>query len=88
MSSQQTFKGNGYNLFVSYIEAFLGSGVTFRGFQSGFGLRPDLILFDHPDSKTTLAVPVDTLHLPQELARQRIHNKIAASLKAFAAGGD
>jgi hypothetical protein len=34
-----TFKDDGYKVFVAFIETFLG-GVTFRGFQSGFGFRP------------------------------------------------
>ena len=79
------FKDDGYTLFISFVETFLG-GVIFKGFQSGFGFRSDLILFEHPRSKTTLAVPVDTLGLSQEEARQRIQEKIAVSEKAFAAG--
>jgi hypothetical protein len=79
------FKDDGYTLFVAFVETFLG-GVTFRGFQSGFGFRPDLILFEHPRSKTTLAVPVDTLGLSQEEARQMIQGKIAASERSFAKG--
>lgn len=79
------FKDDGYKMFVAFIETFLG-GVTFRGFQSGFGYRPDLILFDYPGSKATLAVPMSTLELPQEEAREKIQEKIAASEKSFAKG--
>lgn len=79
------FKDDGYKMFVAFIETFLG-GVTFRGFQSGFGFRSDLILFDYPGSKATLAVPIDTLGLSQEEARQKIQEKIVVSEQSFAKG--
>jgi len=79
------FKDDGYKMFVAFIETFLGD-VTFRGFQSGFGFRPDLILFDYPGSKATLAVPADTLILSQEEARRTIQEKIAVSERSFAKG--
>jgi len=84
-SPAMAFKDDGYKMFVAFIESFLG-GVKFRGFQSGFGFRPDLILFDYPGSKATLAVPAKTLCLSQEEARRTIQEKIAASEKSFAQG--
>lgn len=80
----KTFGDDGYKLFVSYLEVFLG-GVTFRGFQSGFGFGPDLILFDYDGTGATLAISVDTMYLTPDAARAVVQRKVMASKAAFSA---
>jgi hypothetical protein len=63
-------------LFVAFLESFLN--IKFQGLQSGFGVRPDSILFEGPSlvsdnpvlngKPTTLAVPVGVMLLPREMA--------------------
>ena len=62
-------------LFVDFLEDFLQ--VSFVGFQSGFDIQPDLILFKGPCG-STLAVPTSTMHEPRDAARRIIQEKIAA----------
>jgi hypothetical protein len=71
----------GYQLFIAFLEAYLQ--IQFCGFQSGFGVRKDLILFRSPSSGSTLAVPTDTMLLSQDMAREVIQSKIAESERAF-----
>ncbi len=85
-SPAQAFADDGYKFFVAMIEKHLG--VTFKGFQSGFGFRPDLILFEETGgNRDTLAVPMDTLSMCQEDARALIQQKIAAMKKSFEVKG-
>jgi hypothetical protein len=67
-------------LFVDFLEDFLQ--ISFVGFQSGFDMQPDLILFEGPCG-STLAVPASVMHEPRETARRIIQEKIAASDAAF-----
>ena len=67
-------------LFVDFLEDFLQ--ISFVGFQSGFGIQPDLILFTGPCG-STLAVPASIMHEPREKAREIIKAKVAASEAAF-----
>jgi hypothetical protein len=71
----------GYQLFIAFLEAYLQ--IHFQGFQSGFGFRSDLILFRCPISGSTLAVPTDTMLLPEHMAREVIKSKLEESAKAF-----
>jgi hypothetical protein len=68
-------------LFLDFLNKFLQ--VEIYGFQSGFGVKSDLILFRHPTTGCTLAVPTSTMLLPVEQARRLVQNKITASSAAF-----
>jgi len=67
-------------LLVNFLEDFLQ--ISFVGFQSGFGIQPDLILFAGACG-STLAVPSSVMHEPREKAREIIEAKVAASEAAF-----
>jgi hypothetical protein len=67
-------------LFVEFIEQFLQ--IKFVGFQKGFGIRPDTILF-RGVCGSTLAVPTSTLREPRERARQMVQEKLTENAAAF-----
>lgn len=70
-------------LVIHFISEFLG--IDFAGFQSGFGIRPDMILF-HAPSGSTLCIDTDVLLMPQEAARQAVLNKLEACEQSFRRG--
>ena len=74
-------QSEGRRLLLDFLEQFLLVKIT--GFQNCWGFRPDLILFEHPTTKTTLAVDTDTMLLPMAQARQLVQSRIAASSIAF-----
>jgi hypothetical protein len=74
-------QSEGRRLLLDFLEQFLRVKIT--GFQSCWGFRPDLLLFEHPVTKTTLAVDTDTMLLPMAQARQRVQSKIVASSISF-----
>ena len=63
----------GKELLLEFISKFLE--VHIIGFQSGFGVRSDLILFFGPTG-STLAVPTSTMLLPREEALQVIQERV------------
>lgn len=67
-------------LLTAFIQDHLG--IEFKGFQSAYGHGDDLILFAGPHG-STLAVPMNTLHEPQETARRIVQEKVEASAAAF-----
>jgi hypothetical protein len=69
-------------IFIQFLQEFLC--IDFRGFQSGFGKHPDLILFAAP-SGSTLAVPTSVMLEPREQALEIIQEKIAANELRFGA---
>jgi hypothetical protein len=69
-------------LFEDFLEQFLE--IEFIGFQSGFGLRDDLILFYGPHG-SSLSVPTKVMLLNRDEAVEQIRQKVLASEKAFAA---
>jgi hypothetical protein len=81
----------GKALFVAFLESYLG--IEFSGFQSGFGILPDQILFagvaldspGHPlhGKTTTLSVSTEVMLLPQEQALAIIEDKKRAAAKSF-----
>jgi len=80
---QQVIIETGYTLFIHFLEEYLN--IKFAGFQSGFGIRPDMILF-HAPSGSTLVVNTDVMLQPREAARAIIQNKIVACEAAFQKG--
>jgi hypothetical protein len=74
-------------LFIHFLEDYLC--IDFAGFQSGFDLMPDQILFHGPKlhapntithgRPTTLSVPVSVMLLPQWQALQIIQGKRVAA---------
>jgi len=72
---------DGKRLLFHFIEEFLQLELV--GLQSGFGIRPDSLLFVGPHG-STLAVPVDTLLEPRQVALEIIRSKVASSNKQFA----
>lgn len=70
-------------LVVAFISDFLG--IDFAGFQSGFGYRPDMILF-HAPSGSTLCIDTDVLLMPQEAAREAVRVKLEACEQSFKRG--
>lgn len=74
---------DGYRLFVDLIEKFLD--IKFKGFQSGFGIKPDLIQFEGPalydpgnplhGQRTTLTVPTEVMRMQQDRARQEVRDR-------------
>jgi len=80
MASVDSSSPSEKQLFVDFIEDFLQ--IKFVGFQKGFGIRPDMILFCGTCG-STLAVPVNTLHEPRERARQVVREKLEANAAAF-----
>lgn len=74
---------DGKRLLFHFIESFLG--VRLFGIQSGFGVRPDSLLFIGPRG-STLAVPVDTLLEPRDIALEIVKEKIRRSGAAFENG--
>jgi len=77
-------KSAAQQLLHDFIAAHLG--VEFLGFQSGFGLTSDLILFRHPRTRSTLAVPTSVLLQSRELAQETVASKIAASERSYLRG--
>jgi len=67
-------------LFVNFLEDFLQ--IKFVGFQKGFGIRPDTILF-RGVCGSTLAVPTSTLREPRKRARQLVQEKLTENAAAF-----
>jgi len=67
-------------LFVDFVEDFLQ--IKFVGFQKGFGVRPDMILF-RGVCGSTLAVPTNTLHEPRERARRIVQEKLTENAAEF-----
>jgi hypothetical protein len=67
-------------LFTDFMEDFLQ--IKFVGFQRGFGIRPDMILF-RGVCGSMLAIPTSTLHEPRERARQIVQEKLTANAAAF-----
>jgi hypothetical protein len=67
-------------LFVDFVEDFLQ--IKFVGFQKGFGIRPDKILF-RGVCGSTLAIPTTTLREPRERARQIVQEKLTENAAAF-----
>ena len=67
-------------LFVDFVEDFLQ--IKFVGFQKGFGIRPDKILF-RGVCGSTLAIPTITLREPRERARQVVQEKLTENATAF-----
>ncbi len=89
--------GEAYRLLVTLIEGFLQ--IKFCGFQSGGGIKSDLIMFAGPalndpgnllhGKPSTLAVPVDVMMWPQKEAREECLLKWnAAYLEARRTGSD
>jgi hypothetical protein len=72
---------DGKRLLFHFIEELLQ--IKLLGLQSGFSIRPDSILFIGPHG-STLAVDINILLEPMEIARTIVRSKIEASLKAFA----
>jgi len=70
----------GKRLLFHFVEDFLQ--IELFGFQSGFGVCPDSLLFVGPHG-STLAVPVDILLEPREIALQFVQEKIRKSAEAF-----
>lgn len=78
-------------MFVSFLESYLQ--IEFQGFQSGYGVIPDQILFagpaisepGHPlhGKVTTLSIPTTVMLFPQEQALQLIAEKKRTAAKAF-----
>jgi len=79
-ATKQNISISAKQLFIDFIEDFLQ--IKFVGFQKGFGIRPDMILFSGTCG-STLAVPVGTLHEPRERARQIVREKLKANAAAF-----
>src|SRR6266478_4642522 len=73
---------DGKRLLFHFIEEFLQ--IELVGLQSNFGVRPDSLLFVGPHG-STLAVPIDTLLEPREIALEIICSKIESSHKQFTA---
>ena len=71
-------------LLHDFIEGHLGVEVI--GFQSAFGHGPDLILFRHPNTRSTLGVATSVLLQSREIAREHVQAKIAASERSYARG--
>lgn len=72
-------------VFHDFVEDFCGlERGSFLGLQAsyGFNTEGDLLLFN-TKNRNTIAVPVSTLLEPQEVARQIIQQKIAASQQAW-----
>lgn len=68
-------------LFVDFIERYLQ--IEFQGFQSGFEVRPDLILFAGPH-RSTLAVPTTILlESSREDALEMVRQKRVAAEHKF-----
>src|ERR1700739_635090 len=67
-------------LFVDFVEDFLQ--IKFVGFQKGFGVRPDMILF-RGVCGATLAVPTNTLHEARERARRVGQEKLTENAAEF-----
>ena len=82
LTTQRAQLEDGKRLLFHFIEEFLQ--IELFGLQSGFGLRPDCLLFVGPHG-STLAVPVDTLLEPREIALEIIRSKIESSHKQFTA---
>jgi hypothetical protein len=72
-------------LFIEFIEAYLGLQGLFVGFQSTFGRGADLILFRSPKTGSTLAVECTVmLCARRENALEIIQQKIQANEAEFA----
>ncbi|SRR5216684_800003 len=71
---------DGKRLLFRFVEDFLQ--IELFGFQSGFGFQPDSLLFLGPHG-STLALPVDVLLEPREIALQLVQEKIRKSAEAF-----
>jgi len=84
LTTQRAQLEDGKRLLFHFIEEFLQ--IELFGLQSGFGLRPDSLLFVGPHG-VTLAVPVVTLLEPREIALEIIRRKIESSHKQFKAVG-
>jgi hypothetical protein len=68
-------------LFIAIVEEFLG-GIHVIGYQNGFGVIKDQILFQG-EHGSTLAVPLDTLLEPRDIALEIIRSKVASSHRQF-----
>jgi len=76
LSSIKRAQEDGKRLLFHFIEEFLQ--IELVGLQSGFGVRPDSLLFVGPHG-STLAVPIDTLLEPREIALAIIRSKVESS---------
>jgi hypothetical protein len=68
-------------LTFEFIEVYLGVEHVV-GVQNGFGIRPDMILFNTPNG-STLAVDYNVLLKDRETARAEVAAKLEASRIAF-----
>ena len=80
MATENVTSISARQLFVDFVEDFLQ--IKFVGFQKGFGLRPDVIVF-RGVCGSTLAIPTSTLQEPRERARQIVQDKLAENAAAF-----
>jgi hypothetical protein len=71
--------------YVLFVQDHLG-GVTYRGEQCGYGLSPNLIMFEVAGCTNVMVVPVDVLYMRPEDARWLVQQKIKANLKAYSKG--
>lgn len=86
ISGERAQREDGERLLAHFIEDFLSEPpnvISFLGFQSGFKVRPDLLLFRVEDIGSTLALPTSILLEPREIALQIIEKKLAESRHAF-----
>jgi hypothetical protein len=83
LNTQRAQLEDGKKLVFAFIEAYLR--IDLFGLQSGFGVRPDSLLFIGPRGNT-LALPVSILLEPCDLAREIVQTKIRESTNAFGKG--
>ena len=79
-TQQNTSVSAGEQFFTALLENLLE--VPIVGFQQGFGIRPDMILFSGPFG-ATCAIPRNTIYEPREQAREVVRARIEASKRAF-----
>jgi hypothetical protein len=79
-TQENTSVSAGQQFFTALLENLLE--VPIIGFQQGFGIRPDMILFSGPFG-ATCAIPRNTIYEPREQAREVVRVKIEASKRAF-----
>lgn len=85
VSGQRSQLEDGRRLLSEFIESFLSDTdrISFIGFQSGFQIRPDMLLFRVEEYRSTLSLPVSILMEPREIAVEIVQRKLAESRRMF-----
>jgi len=83
LNTQRAQLEDGKKLVFAFIEAYLR--IDLFGLQSGFGVRPDCLLFIGPRG-STLALPVSILLEPRDIALEIVQTKIREVTEAFEKG--